>query len=81
MAAVSNSLLQDQLHQFLCRRAHILKALPEGNDCKAHSFKVLNHLHCAPTVKGDFAYIEMFTQVFNELLNETIMNDVSLCGL
>ena len=58
MPAVGDALLQHQLHQLLGGRRHILKALSERNDRKAHALKVLHHLHSAPTVKGDLPDVE-----------------------
>ena len=59
MPAVGNAPLQHQFHQLLGGRGHILEALSKGNDRKAHSLKVLNHLHSAPAVEGDLPNIEM----------------------
>ena len=61
MPAVAQLVLQNKAHQFLRRRRHILKALTEGNDCKAHAFQILNHLDSSPTVKGDFPDVEPLT--------------------
>lgn len=37
VTAVGNPLLQHQLHQLLGGRGHILKALPERNNCEAEA--------------------------------------------
>lgn len=66
MPAVGNALFQHQLHQLLGGRGHILEALPERNDRKAHALKVLHHLHSAPAVEGDLPNIEPFAQAFDE---------------
>ena len=81
MSAVSNALLQHQLHQFFGRWRHILEALPERNDRKAHALKVLHHLHSTPAVKGDLPNIETLTQALDELFDIAIVNDIAFRGL
>ena len=80
VAAVGNPFFQHQLHQFLGRRGHILKALTKGNHRKAHALKVLHHLHSAPSVKGDLTNIEPFTQLLNEFFNVAVVDHISLGG-
>ena len=53
MTAVGDPLFKDELHQLLRGRAHVLIALPEGDNRKAHAFKVLGHLGSTPAVEGD----------------------------
>ena len=81
MTAVSDPLLQYQLHEFFGGWGHILEALSEGNNGEAHAFQVLNHLDSTPTVKGNLTDIEAFTQPFNEFLNVAIMEDITLGSL
>ena len=81
MPAVGNAPLQHQFHQLLGGRGHILEALSKGNDRKAHSLKVLNHLHSAPAVEGDLPNIETLTQTLNELFDVAIVNDIAFSGL
>ena len=69
MPTMRDLLLQHQLHQFLCRRGHVLETLAERNDGKAHAFQILNHLHGAPAVESDLPDIKPFTQPFDKLLN------------
>ena len=71
-------LFQYQLHQFLGRRRHILKALPEGNDCEAHALQILHHLHGSPAVKGDLPDIEPLAQLLDEFLNVAVMHYIAL---
>ncbi len=54
LTAVRDSLLQCQLHEFLCWRRHVLESLTEWSDRETHAFKVLYHLHRTPTVERDF---------------------------
>ncbi len=81
MTSMSNFLLQCQFHKLLCWRTHILKSLTKWNYSKSHTFKVLNHLHCAPAVKGNFTDIILFAKLFNEFFNKAIMNYISFCSL
>ena len=74
-------LLQHQLHQFLSGRGHILETLSERHHGEAHAFKVLHHLHSAPTVEGDLPNIETLTQAFDELLDVAVVNDIAFRGL
>jgi hypothetical protein len=74
---VSKFFFQDQLHQLLGRRAHVLVALAEGNDGKAHIHKVLTHLHRTPAVKGDLFDVVLRTEVFNKLFDKAVMHDIS----
>ena len=74
MASMSDSFLQNQLHQFLCRWGHIFEALTEGNNGEAHALQVLHHLHSPPTVKRDLTDIEPFTETLNEFLDVTVVN-------
>ena len=64
--------LQRQLHELLCRRGHILEALPEGNNREAEVFEVLRHLHCAPAVKGNLADVVLRAKLLNELFDVAI---------
>lgn len=77
MTAVGELLLKCQLHELLCGRAHILKALSEGHDSKAHVLQVLNHLDCSPAVESYLANIEALAEAFDEFLDITIMDDVA----
>src|SRR5699024_867487 len=72
--------LQHQLHQFLGRRTHILKALSEWDYCKAHALQVLHHLHSAPSVKGDLTDVEPFAEVLDKFLNVAIVDHIALGG-
>ena len=81
MSAVGDALFQDQLHQLFGRRAHILKALSEGDDREAHTLKVLDHLHGSPAVEGDLTDVEPFAKPFDELFDISIMDHVALGGL
>ena len=81
MSAVGDAFLQYQLHQLFGRRAHILKALPEGDDRKAHTLKVLDHLDSSPAVEGNLTDIEPFSKPFDELFDISIMDYVALGGL
>lgn len=81
MPTVGDFLLQHQLHQLLSRRGHILEALSERNDRKAHAFQVLDHLHSAPTVEGDLPNIETLTQAFDELFDVAVVDYITLGGL
>ena len=73
-----NSLFQNKFHQFLCRRRHILIALPEGNHGKAQPFQILRHLHRAPAVEGDLADVVLCAQFFNKFLDIAVVDDVAL---
>src|SRR5699024_1137939 len=46
--------------------------------CKAHALKVLCHLYRSPSVKCDFEDVVLLAQLLDELLDETIVDDVSL---
>ena len=65
-----------ELEQLLRRRRHILESLAERHHGKAPVFQVLHHLGGVPPVVSDFPYMVCFTQFFDELLDETIMDDV-----
>ncbi len=77
MPTMGDFLFQHQFHQFFCGRRHILEALSERNNCEAHAFQVLNHLHSTPTVKGDLPNIETITQALDELLDVAVVNDIN----
>ena len=77
---MSDLLFQDQLHQLFGRRRHVLEALTEGNNCKSHPFQVLDHLNGSPAVKGDFLDVELFTQLFDEFLDVSVVNDIAFGG-
>ena len=81
MPAVGDFLLQHKFHQLLGGWGHIFEALPEGNDRKTHTLKVLHHLNSTPTVKGDLPDIEAFPQAFDELLDIAVVNDIAFGGL
>ena len=81
MPGVGDALLQNQLHELLGGRAHILESLPERNDSEAHTLKVLHHLHSTPTVERDLTDIEPFPETLDELLNVPVMDNVSFRGL
>ena len=74
---MSNSLLQRELHKLLGGRAHVLESLSEWDHGKAHPLKVLDHLYRTPPVKGNFLYIELFTQFLDELFNIPVVDDIS----
>nr|DAY58904.1 MAG TPA: hypothetical protein [Caudoviricetes sp.] len=81
VTAMCHTLLQHELHQFLGRRGHVLESLTEGNDCEAHAFEILHHLHSASAVKGNLPDIEAFAQPLDELLDVAVMDDIALCSL
>ena len=81
VAAVCDLLFKHKFHQFLCRRTHIFKSLPERNNGKSHIFEILHHLDSAPAVKSDLTDIETLTEPFNEFLDIAVMHHISLCGL
>ena len=80
MSTVGNSLLKCQLHKFLRWRTHILIPLPERNNGKSHTFQILYHQHCSPTVKRNFFYMVLRSKFLNEFLYKTVMNHISFCG-
>ena len=52
------------------------ESLAERHHGKAPVCQVLHHLGGVPPVVSDFPYMVCFTQFFDELLDETIMDDV-----
>ena len=81
MPGVSDALLQNQLHELLGGRAHILEPLPERNDREVHALKVLHHLHGTPAVECDLTDVEPFSEALDELFDVAVMNDISFRGL
>ena len=81
MPGVGDALLQNQLHELLGRRAHILEPLPEWDDCEAHALKVLDHLHGSPAVERYLADVEPFSEALDELLDVPVMDHVAFGGL
>ena len=80
VSAVGDPLLKSQLHQFLCWGTHVLKPLSERHDCETHAFKVLHHLHSAPTVECYLTDIETLTEFFDELFDVSVVNDIAFGG-
>lgn len=78
MSSVGDPLFKNEVHEFLGRRGHIFKALPERDDGKAHALEVLYHLDSSPAVKRDLPDIEALTEVFDELLDEAVVDDVAV---
>ena len=74
MPAVCDLSLQHKLHKFLCRRGHVLEALAERNDGKAHAFQILHHLHSAPAVESNLPDIKPFTQSLDKLLDVSVIS-------
>ena len=68
----------EKFQKFLGRWTHIFKALAKRNNCKSHPLKVLHHLDSPPTVKGNFHDVVLLTEFFDELLDEGVVNHVSL---
>ena len=81
MSTMCDPPFQCQLHQLLGRWTHILISLSKRNNGKSHALKVLYHLYRSPSVKGDFLNMKFRTKFINELLNESIMNDISFRSL
>ena len=80
MAAVGDFLLQRQLHELLGWRTHILKALTEGDDRKAHALKILYHLDSAPAVEGNLADVVALAKALDELLDKAVVDDITVRG-
>lgn len=80
VTAVCNLLLQHQFHQFLCRRAHILKSLTERHYREPHSFQVLYHLHRSPPIERNLFYVIFRTEVFDKVLHVSVVDDIALRG-
>ena len=78
MPAVRDLSLQHKLHKLLCRRGHVLEALAERNDGKAHAFQILHHLHSAPAVESNLPDIKPFTQSLDKLLDVSVMDNIAL---
>lgn len=76
IAAVDDVPFHKELVEFLRRWRHILVALAERHDGKAHVLQVLDHLCCVPSVEGNLADVVYFAQVLDELLDEAIVDDV-----
>ena len=68
---------QYDAHQFLRRGRHVTKALPERDHRKTVVLQSLHHHRGVPAVIGDFANIVALTQITDEFLNETIVNDIA----
>ena len=77
VAAVGDPTFEYQFHEFFRRRTHIFESLTEWNDRETCVRKVLAHLHCAPSVVCDFLDVIFGAKICNELLDESIMNNVS----
>jgi hypothetical protein len=58
-----------------------LNPWPKGNHGEAHVFQILHHLGGVPAVIGDFPDIVGFTQLLDEFLDETVVDDVPFGGL
>ena len=69
-----------QLIQFLGWRGHILKALTEGDDGKAHALQILYHLDSTPAVEGNLADVVALAKALDELLDEAVVDDVAVRG-
>ena len=67
-----------ELVELLGRRAHIFEALTERHNCESHPLKVLGHLHGSPSVKGNLPNVIGLAQLLDDLLNETVMDDIAL---
>ena len=67
-----------ELVELLGRRAHIFEALTERHNCESHPLKVLSHLHGSPSVKGNLPNVIGLAQLLDDLLNETVMDDIAL---
>ena len=80
MTAMSDLLFQHQLHQLLGGRRHVLETLTKGDDSEAHPFQVLDHLNSSPTVKGDFFDIELLAKLLDELLDVSVMDNITFGG-
>lgn len=78
MPAVGDAFLQHQFHEFLSGWTHILKALTEGHDREAHTFKVLDHLDGSPAVESNLADIESFAQPLDEFLDVAVVDHIAL---
>ena len=76
MPAVGDPLFQYQLHELLRRRGHVLEALTEGHDGKAHALQILDHLDRAPAVEGDLPDVEFFAQTLDELFDIAVVGKV-----
>src|SRR5699024_9012021 len=74
VAAMDDATLHQEFITFLCWRRHILQSLTKRYHGKPHAFQILRHLHCAPTVKGDFQDVILLTQPLYKFLNETVMD-------
>ena len=81
MPAVAQLVLQNKAHQFLRRRRHILKALTEGHHGKSVVLKRLYHHGGVPSVMGDLPDVIPLTQLADELLDKSIVDDVALRGM
>ena len=80
MPSVGDPLFTNEVHEFLGRRGHLFKALPERDDGKAHALKILYHLDSSPSVESNLTDVEPVTEIFDELLNESVVNDVAFRG-
>ena len=56
---------------------HVLEALSERHDGKTETLKVLDHLCCAPAVKGDLTNVVAGAKFLNETLDKTVMDYVA----
>lgn len=77
MSAMGDAFLEDELHKFLGRRAHVLEALPERNHSESHFSQVLNHLDGAPPVEGNLPDVVLLPQVIYEFFNKSIVDDIA----
>ena len=70
--------LQHDAHELLRGRGHIPEALSEGHHREAIVFQCLHHHGGVPPVVCDLTDVELFTQLQDELFNETVVNDIAL---
>ena len=51
--------------------------MPHRDNRESHLLQVLRHLHGTPAVESDLADVVLRAQVLDELLDESVMNDIS----
>ena len=81
MATMVQLPLQYQPHQLFRRRTHVPEPLAEGNHGEAIILQRLHHHGGVPPVISDFFDVEPLTQLQDELLDKTVMDNVSLCSM
>ena len=76
---MGNTPFHQELVELLGGRAHIFEALSERYDCESHPLKILGHLHGSPSVKGNLQDVIGLTQLLDDFLDKSVVNDIAFC--